>query len=218
MFGRLGRVRRSWWRRGGKLAAPASIGPSTTIAGAQYRSWTGAGFPRWLWSGGTVQYALTIPPQTAAQRLAAAVKPDTLIRQLSPVVGLVGWVKGAEFQLTTRLPFVSNSFDSILDGEIRAASNGSLLVGRFRMRKLVLAFLVAWVLFASLLSIPAGLSALLDPKAWKPGPPPVLLSLLFPLLGIGVLVIGRLISHWQERRLVSQLDRALGFETLEISP
>jgi hypothetical protein len=53
-------------------------------------------------------------PEEAAQRIASATKPETIIRRLMPVVGLVGWVKGRRFQLTTRLPFMNNSFDIAL--------------------------------------------------------------------------------------------------------
>ena len=37
--------------------------------------------------------------------------------------------------------------------------------------------------------------------------PPVLFGLLFPLFGIALLVVGRLLATWQESRLIGRLDR-----------
>ena len=120
---------------------------------------------------------------------------------------LIGWVDGRQFQLTTRLPFVSNSFDSILEGTIVEGRSGSAVFATFRTRKIVLFFLAIWMALAALIVIPASISALLNPGSWKPGPPPVLFGLLFPLFGIALLVVGRLLATWQESRLIGRLDR-----------
>jgi hypothetical protein len=171
------------------------------------RKWSHAGFPRWLWSGGILEYQLTIPPQEAARRLAAAVKPDTFLRGFFPVVDLIGWVDGRQFQLTTRLPFVSNSFDSFLEGTIVEGRNGSSVFATFRTRRIVLIFLAIWMALAGLIVIPASIAALLNPASSKGGPSAVLFGLLFPLFGIALLVLGRLLATWQEHRLVGRLDR-----------
>jgi hypothetical protein len=171
------------------------------------RKWSHPGLPRWLWSGGTLEYQLTVAPEEAARRLAAAVQPDTFLRGFLPVVDLIGWVDGRQFQLTTRIPFVSNSFDSILEGAIVEGRDGSTVFATFRTRKIVLIFMAIWVGLAVLIGVPSGISALINPAAWKPGPPPVLFALLFPLFGIALLVLGRLLATAQERRLVGRLDR-----------
>jgi hypothetical protein len=153
----------------------------------------------------------------AAGRLQAAIKPDSVLRRLQPwPAGLVGRVDGFRFRLTTRIPFVRNSFDSILEGQILEAPGGSKLLATFRMRKIVLVFMAAWFGFAMLIAISASISALTAPKSWSPGPPPIFLPLIFPVFGIVVLGLGRLLGTWQERRLLAQLDAVFGIDPLNL--
>jgi len=167
--------------------------------------------PRWLWTGGIVEYHLAIPPIVAAERLKAAVKPYGFLRRLSPWPGgLLGQVDGLRFRLTTRIPLVRNSFDSILEGQIDETPSGARLLGTFRMHKFVVPFMVLWFGLAMLISIPATISVLTAPETWSPGPPPAFLPLIFPLLGLLVVAVGRWVATWQERRLVAQLDEIIG--------
>jgi len=178
------------------------------------RSWIRPGLPQWVWTGGTVEYQLSIPPNDAAGRLKAAIKPDSVFRMIWPWPdGLLGRVDGLRFRLTTRIPLVHNSFDSILEGQILDAPGGSTLFGRFRMRKIVLVFMAGWFGFALLLGIPESISALTAPKSWSQGPPPAFLGLIFPAFGIVVVALGRLLATWQERRLLAQLDAVLGVDS-----
>ncbi len=174
------------------------------------RSWSRPGLPRWLWSGGTVEYRLSIPPDEAAGRLKAAIKPDSLLWLWPWPGGLLGRVDGLRFRLTTRIPLVRNSFDSILEGKILATPGGSKLLATFRMRKFVLVFTAVWFGFAMLIAISESISVLTAPKTWSPGPPPILFPLSFPVFGILILAVGRLLGTWQERRLLAQLDAVFG--------
>jgi hypothetical protein len=160
-----------------------------------------------------VEYHLSIPPIEAAGRLNAAIKPDNVLRKfLLWPDGLLGRVDGLRFRLTTRIPLVSNSFDSILEGEILVVPGGSKLLATFRMRKIVLVFMTVWFGFAMLSAISASISALTAPKSWSPGPPPIFSPLMFPVFGLLIVAVGRLLGTWQERRLLTQLDAVLGVD------
>jgi hypothetical protein len=67
-------------------------------------------------------------------------------------------------------------------------------------------FMAVWFGLAMLIAIPAGISAVAAPQRWSPGPPPLVVPLIFPVFGILVVAIGRLLATWQERRLLAQLD------------
>ena len=177
------------------------------------RSWSRPGLPRWVWTGGEVEYHLSITPNEAAGRLKAAVKPEGVLYWLRPWPGgLLGRVHGLRFRLTTRIPLVRNSFDSILEGEILAAPGGSKLLATFRMRKFVLVFMAVWFGFAILIGISESISALTSPKSWSPGPPPIFFPLIFPVFGVLVVAVGRLLATWQERKLLAQLDAVFGVD------
>jgi hypothetical protein len=167
--------------------------------------------PRWFWTGGTVEYHLGLSPAEAAARLETSIKPDNVLRMLLPwPAGLVGRVNGTRFRLTARIPFVRNSFDSILEGEILMQAGGSKILASFRLRKFVLVFMTVWFGLALTIAISETISALNAPGSWSPGPPPILFPLLFPLFGILIVAVGRLLATWQERRLLAQLDAIFG--------
>ena len=54
------------------------------------------------------------------------------------------------------------------------------------------------------------ISVLVDPQGWTPSAPPVYLGLIFPLFGVGMLVLGRVIARIQERTILRRLDEVLG--------
>jgi len=122
----------------------------------------------------------------------------------------MGQVDGLRFRLTTRIPLVRNSFDSILEGQILEAPAGSRLLGSFRMHKFSVIFMAIWFGLAMLIAIPASISVLTAPETWSPSPPPAFVALIFPLFGLLVVAVGRWLATWQERRLLTQLDAIFG--------
>jgi hypothetical protein len=142
-----------------------------------------------------------------------------VLRRLWPwPAGLVGRVDALRFKLTTRIPFVRNSFDSILEGEILEAAGGSTIVAAFRMRRFVLVFMAVWFGFAALIAISETVSALSAPQHWSPRPPPLWFPLIFPVFGILIVGLGRLLATWQEHRLLAQLDAIFGVSSKGMEP
>jgi hypothetical protein len=81
------------------------------------------------------------------------------------------------------------------------------------MHRFAMVFMAVWFGLAMVIAIPATIAALAAPQRWSPGPPPSFLPLLFPLFGILVVAVGRLLATWQERRLLAQLD-----EIFDVNP
>lgn len=121
--------------------------------------------PRWLWTGGAVEYRLAIPPIEAAERLRAAVKPESVLRRSRSLpTGPVGRVEGLNFRLTTRNPLIRNFVDSILKGQIVESPGGCRLLGTFRMEEFAAIFMPVWLVLAMLIAITASVSALIAPE------------------------------------------------------
>jgi hypothetical protein len=78
------------------------------------------------------------------------------------------------------------------------------------MHKFAVMFMTVWFGLAMLIAIPASISALTTPERWSPAPPSTFVPLLFPVIGILVVAVGRLLATWQERRLLAQLDELFG--------
>jgi len=195
-----------------RATAPPAITPgiATHALRAGRRSWMRAGLPRWLWSGGDVVYDVGEPAESVASRLAHAVRPEALFDSAVAPGQLRGWVHGSRFNVTLHLPLISNSFNSIVDGQILEAPGGCRVTGRLRLRTVVVVFFLVWMTLATLMGAVIVVSTLVSPQSWSPSPPPPLLGILFPAGGIGVLTICRLLGWRQERALVARLDDVIG--------
>lgn len=170
------------------------------------RSWKRRGLPWWLWDGGTVRYDLPLTAVAASARIAETIRPEGLFDALVAPGKLRGWVQGTRFRLTTNLPLLTNSFYSVLDGQIEDVSGGSRLIGRFRMRPIVVGFMLVWLTFATAMGLLITITSIADPKSWSPGPPPWFFGIAFPLMGVALVAIGRLFALPQERTILKRLD------------
>ena len=195
-----------------KATAPPTIAPgiATQALVAGRRTWTRARLPRWLWSGGDVVYDVGEPAASVASRLAKAVRSEGLLDSLVAPGQLRGWVQGSRFNVTLHLPLISNSFNSIVDGQIFEAPGGCRVIGRLKLRTMVVVFFLVWMALATLMGAVIMVFTLASPRSWSPSPPPLAFGLLFPAGGIGVLAICRLIARPQERALVTCLDAVIG--------
>jgi len=195
-----------------EATAPPTIAPgiATQALVAGRRTWTRAGLPRRLWSGGDVVYDVGEPAASVASRLAQAVRPEGLLDSLVAPGQLRGWVQGSRFNVTLHLPLFSNSFNSIVDGQIFDTPGGCRVIGRLKLRTVVVAFFLVWMAFATFMGAVIVVSTLASPQSWSPSPPPLAFGLLLPAGGIGVLAICRLVAWRQERALVTRLDDVIG--------
>lgn len=174
------------------------------------RRWHRPGLPRWLWTGGVVIYDVPISPEELTARIGLGLRPEGFLDSLLAAGQLRGWVAGSRLQVTASLPFVGNAFNSILDGEILSVQSGARFVGVLKMRRAVVLFLLVWFTLATAMGVFITVAVLVDPGGWKPNPPPPYVGLLFPLLGVGVLSIGRAVALAQERLIVKRLDAVVG--------
>lgn len=174
------------------------------------RVWKRRGLPWWLWDGGTVTYDLPVTADVASLRMAENVRPEGLFDSLVAAGQLRGWVQGRRFRLTTHLPLLSNSFYSFLDGQIEEMNAGSRLVGRFRLRPIVFGFMIVWLVIATGMGLFITITSITDPKSWSPSPPPWFLGLAFPVFGVGLTGVGRLLAMPQESTILKRLDEMFG--------
>jgi hypothetical protein len=198
-------------RRPPKLVAPLKLrDPVSQPFQAFRRTWQRPGLPRWLWSGGFVTYDLPFSASEELARVRYSIRPEGLFDSLIAPGQLRGWTEGSRFRLTAHLPLVANSFDSILDGQIDEVTGGSRLVGTFRMRTYAVVFLLIWLILTTVIGLAITIGTLVDPSGWSPSPPPLYLGLIFPVFGIGLLAVGRLIARLQEKMILRRLDDLLG--------
>jgi hypothetical protein len=156
-----------------------------------------------------VTYDIPLLSAEVTGRLREVIRPEGLLDSLAAPGQLRGWIQDRRFRVTTHLFLVSNSFNSILDGQVEDALGGSRLIGAFRMRGYALWFMVFWLIVATMFGLIVTITVLVDPQDWHPTTPPWWLGLAFPTAGVGVLVIGRLIATVQERTILRRLDDVL---------
>src|SRR5437660_26372 len=197
-------------RRPPKRIAPLRVKSSLEQLVPGRRTWVRPPLPRWFWSGGVVTYDTPLSSIEVTARLGQAIRPEGIFDSLAAAGKLRGWIQGPRFRVTTHLFLLSNSFNSILDGQIDDVLGGSRLTGTFRLRGLVLGFMIFWLALATVIGLLITISVLVDPQGWTPRAPPVYLGLIFPLFGVGMLVLGRVIARIQERTILRRLDEVLG--------
>jgi len=142
-------------------------------------------------------------------RLTRAVRPEGLFDPVVAPGQLRGWVQGSRFKVTMALPLISNSFNSIVDGQILEVPGGCRVIGQLKLRAVVVVFFLVWMALATLIGAVIVSSTIVSPQSWSPSPPPLAFGILFPASGIGVLTICRLIARPQERALVKRLDEVI---------
>jgi hypothetical protein len=157
-----------------------------------------------------VRYEVRQPPEAVAALLRGWIKPEGVGSFLGFANGPVGRVSETNFKFTYRWPLFHNSFASVVEGTISEAPGGSQVTARFRLNRLGGVWMVAWLSFATLLSVPMGISALVNPSSWHPSPPPVLMTFFFPMFGVALVALGRAIARVQERSILSRLDQIFG--------
>jgi hypothetical protein len=167
----------------------------------------------WLWSTGRVLYELPFPPDEVGRRLAGALlsRSETLTSRHNTDVILAGWAEQNRFQLVVRADFrLRTWFESILEGPIRAAGGGSLVVASFRLGGLLLASaatLLAYAVVITTWTVAASITHT----------PELPLAVLVPLLvGLGLFILGRMVGTAPDRSLLVALDRL--FEVVSESP
>jgi hypothetical protein len=78
------------------------------------------------------------------------------------------------------------------------------------MRTYAVVFLLIWLILTTVIGLAITIGTLVDPSGWSPSPPPLYLGLIFPVFGIGLLAVGRLIARLQEKMILRRLDDLLG--------
>jgi hypothetical protein len=197
-------------RRPPKSVAPLSVQPRPEPFVPGRRTWTHPHLPSWFWSGGVVTYDTPLSSSEVTARLGQAIRPEGLFDSLAAPGKLRGWIQGPRFRVTTHLFLLSNSFNSILDGQIDDVLGGSRLTGKFRLRGFVFGFMIFWLALATVIGLVITVSVLVDPQGWTPSAPPFYVGLIFPTFGIGLMIVGRLIARIQERTILRRLEETLG--------
>jgi hypothetical protein len=164
----------------------------------------------WLWSTGRVLYELPFTPDEVSLRLSGALQSDSRASPSpdSTAVTLAGWAKDGRFQLVVRGGSrLRTWFESILDGTIRAARGGSLVMASFRLGGLLLASgatLLAFTVVIATWTVAASITHT----------PQLSLLVIVPLIpGLGLFVIGRIAGGAPDRALLTALDRVFGVDS-----
>ncbi len=120
---------------------------------------------------------------------------------------IVAKVRGERFRLFAQgARYVHNSFIPLLYGRIQPTSEGTRIVGRFRMHPVVRVFMSVWFGGLAIMAVVLCLVALFGNA--DAGRPPFILMLgplLMILFGIGLLSFGRRIARGQVSRLLEFL-------------
>ncbi|MBV8528493.1 MAG: hypothetical protein JOZ75_09275, partial [Candidatus Dormibacteraeota bacterium] len=127
------------------------------------RLWRRPGGVRWLWSGGIVAFDTAATATDLTARIQYAVKPERAFDYLIARGRLSGWVDGGRLQVTTNIPFLFNSFNSVLDAQLQPAPSGTRLVGVLRLRRAMFAFMVGWLAFAAAIGVFVTVTTLVEP-------------------------------------------------------
>jgi hypothetical protein len=197
--------------RGRRLDADADESREVTsfsgepIIGAR-RSWSRSGLPGWLWSSGRVLYELPLEPSEVTKRLAVAVESKSPSESGRSGAALSGWILGRRFHVATT---GSRGFrawlESALDGTINGATSGSLVIAKFRLPGLLLAWGTACLAFAAVIAA-STIAALITRTR-----PQASLVILVPLIAsVALFVGGRLAGVRREEALFTELDQLFG--------
>ncbi|MBD9370422.1 hypothetical protein [Xanthomonas sp. XNM01] len=128
-----------------------------------------------------VSFRSAHPLQDAVERLRAATTPRTLIGPRQPA--MLGRVEPDDVALSYKIPMVHNAFKPVFRGRFEQDADGVALVGRFTMQGVVRALLALWLGFG-LLWTGGALALILS------GAAVVAMAWLFPLAGVGLLLVG----------------------------
>src|SRR6266851_2002911 len=170
------------------------------------RSWSRSGLPGWLWSSGPVLYELPLEPSEVTKRLAVAVESESPLESGRRGAALSGSIQGRRFHVgTTGSRGFRAWLESTLDGTISAAPGGSLVIAKFSLRGLLLAWGTTCLAFAAVIAA-STIAAVITRT-----PPQASLFIIVPLIAsVALFVGGRLAGVRGEEALLAELDQLFG--------
>ena len=117
---------------------------------------------------------------------------------ISLASGLVGRVDGDSFAIRWRTLMWRNDFNSILVGRVVDAPFGSIITAILRPTRFAVIFMAIWVAIAAFVALAFATA----PGGGGTGP----LPFIFPVFGVVLFALGRLMASRGEVRIVAQLD------------